>query len=402
MPFSRERLIFLLETYSNRKTTEAEDQELFSLISGNDFSKQPVHAHIQQLVEKFNSRELVPAVNWEQLYQRINENIIADTVLPEPVSIAAPPRRFPWFRMLAAALIILLLGISAFYLIQPVPPPAIVRQLQIIPSVQTDVLPGTAGAILTLSNGRQIVLDSSAAGTQLTQGNTKLLNHQGRLSYNIGAGAAEAVYNTMTTTKGKQYQLQLSDGSKIWLNAASSVTFPTAFTGNERKISITGEAYFEIAHDAKKPFTVSTNGIEIQVLGTSFNVNAYDDEDNTSTTLLEGSVKIINQHTTVLLAPGQQAQLNHSGKIKLVNDADVQEAVAWKDGLFVMKKAGIASIMRQIARWYDVQVSYSDGIPAGRISGDIPRTMNLSKVLEVMELSGVHFALNEKKVIVKP
>jgi len=206
----------------------------------------------------------------------------------------------------------------------------------------------------------------------------------------------------MTTTNGKQYQLQLSDGSKIWLNAASSVTYPTAFTGNERKITITGEAYFEIAHDAKKPFTVSAHGMDVEVLGTHFNVNAYDDEENTSTTLLEGSVKIKNRQATTLLTPGQQLQLNKDGKINLVRDADVQEAVAWKDGLFIMKKAAIPSIMRQIARWYDVEVAYSNGVPAGRISGDIPRNMNLSKVLEVMELSGVHFMITGKKVLVTP
>jgi transmembrane sensor len=396
MPFARERLAFLLEAYCNRKTTEAEEEELFSLIKEDYPAEQSVHEHLEQLIEQFNTRELVPAVNWEHVYQQIQEKTMGD---------AAPVisrRRIPWFRITAAACIILLLGISAFYFRQPVANNNTVIK-KTVPVIQTDVQPGTAGAILTLSNGKQIVLDSTGNGPLLTQGNTKLLNQQGRLSYNNTAPDGSAVvYNTMTTTKGKQYQLQLSDGSKIWLNAASSVTYPTSFTGNERKISITGEAYFEIAHDAKRPFTVSTNGMEIQVLGTHFNVNAYDDEENTSTTLLEGSIKIKNQHTTALLTPGQQLQLNKQGKIKLVTDADVQEAVAWKDGLFLMKKAGIASIMRQIARWYDVEVSYSDGIPAGRISGDIPRNMNLSKVLEVMELSGVHFTMNGKKVEVKP
>jgi hypothetical protein len=313
-----------------------------------------------------------------------------------------PRRRIHWFRISAAASVILLLGISAFYLLQPVTNKSIAAEKQAI-SIQTDVQPGTTGAILTLSNGKQIVLDSTGNGTLLIQGNSRLLNQQGRLSYNnMEPDGAAVVYNTMTTTKGKQYQLQLSDGSKIWLNAGSSVTYPTNFTSDERKISITGEAYFEIAHDAKRPFTVSTRGMEVQVLGTHFNVNAYDDEENTSTTLLEGSVKIKNQHITTLLKPGQQLQLSRAGKTKLVNDADVLEAVAWKDGLFVMKKAGIASIMRQISRWYDVEISYSDGIPPGRISGDIPRNMNLSKVLEVMELSGVHFTINGKKVEVKP
>ncbi|MEO5682294.1 MAG: FecR domain-containing protein [Chitinophagaceae bacterium] len=396
MPFNQERLAYLMEAYCNRKTTEAEEQELFSLIKSDEQHEQPVHRHIQQLIEKFDTRDLVPAVNWEQVYQQIHEKTMSDEA--EPV---LRRRSFAWLRITAAASIILLLGISSFYLLQPVANKPVAASLP-APARSAEIQPGTSGAILTLSNGRQIVLDSAGNNT-LIQGNSKLLNQQGQLSYNnIAHGVEEVVYNTMTTTKGKQYQLQLSDGSKIWLNAASSVTYPTAFTGKERKISITGEAYFEIAHDAKRPFMVSSNGMEIQVLGTHFNVNAYDDEENTSTTLLEGSVKINSMHSAVLLSPGQQLQLSHGGKIKLVKDADVQEAVAWKDGLFVMKKAGIASIMRQIARWYDVEVSYTDGIPPGRISGDIPRNMNLSKVLEVMELSGVHFTITGKKVSVQP
>ncbi len=398
MPFSPERLALLIEAYCSRKTTETEEQELFALIRENDLAEQPVHKHIQHLIEQFNTRELIPAVNWEHVYQQIQEKAMAEE------DILTTRRRIPWFRISSAAAVILLLGICAFYYLQPISQRNIVIK-KAVQEVQNDIQPGTSGAILTLSNGKQIVLDSTGSNTLLTQGNTQLLNQQGRLSYNnndAATGGPAVVYNTMTTTKGKQYQLQLSDGSKIWLNAASSVTYPTAFTGDERKISITGEAYFEIAHDAKKPFTVSTNGMEVQVLGTHFNINAYDDEENTSTTLLEGSVKIKNRHTASLLRPGQQLQLNREGKIKLVTDADAQEAVAWKDGLFIMKKAGIASIMRQLARWYDVEVSYSDGIPPGRISGDIPRNMNLSKVLEVMELSGVHFTINGKKVEVKP
>jgi len=396
MESSGERLTYLIAAYCNRKSTEAEEQELFALVKEDALTEQAVHHHIQQLITQFDTRELVPAVNWEHVYQQIQEKAMQED---EP---AVTRRTGGWLRIAAAAVIILVAGVAAVYQLQHPTKKDTITSLP-VQQAQYDVLPGTAGAILTLSNGKQIVLDSTGNSTLLTQGNTKLLNERGRLSYNQSDTVSnDVVYNTMTTTKGKQYQLQLSDGSKIWLNAASSVTYPTAFSGNERKISITGEAYFEIAHDAKKPFTVSTNGMEIQVLGTHFNVNAYDDEENTSTTLLEGSVKIINQHTTALLTPGQQLQLNRNGKIKLVSDADVQEAVAWKDGLFVMKKAGIASIMRQISRWYDVEISYTDGIPPGRISGDIPRNMNLSKVLEVMELSGVHFTTTGKKVEVKP
>jgi transmembrane sensor len=398
MPYKGERLAFLLASYSNRKITEAEEAELFALIKDDAVTEIAIHEHIEKLMAEFNSRDLMPAVNWDHLYLRIQEKNN-----PDDAPLAAKWWQLHWLHAVAAASIVLLVGISALYLFRSTAD----KNIATLPAAiapANDAAPGTTGAILTLANGRQIVLDSAGNRLALLQGNSQLLNHGGRLTYNNStpAGRESVVYNTMTTTKGRQYQLQLSDGSKIWLNAASSITFPTTFNEPARKISITGEAYFEIAHDAKHPFIVSTGNMEVQVLGTHFNINAYADEDNTSTTLLEGSVKIKTGETTTLMLPGQQLQQNKEGKLKLVTDADAQEAVAWKDGLFMMKKAGIASIMRQLERWYDVDVTYPAGIPVGRISGDIPRNMNLSKVLEVMELSGVHVTISGRKIIVAP
>jgi len=204
----------------------------------------------------------------------------------------------------------------------------------------------------------------------------------------------------LSTPRAAQYQLVLPDGSKVWLNAASSIHYPTAFAGKERKVEITGEAYFEVAQDARLPFIVKTNGMEVKVLGTHFNVNAYEDEAMVRTTLLEGAVLMTKDAATALLQPGEQAQLTKAGDLKLVHNADIAEAVAWKNGLFQLNSADVPAIMRQMARWYDVEIVYEEGVPDGHISGKVPRGMNLSQVLEIFEVSGVHFKIEGRKIIV--
>lgn len=399
MPIAKERIVHLLELYSSREATDAEEQELFQWLNEND-NQHTVSEHIHQLIQQFDRKELIPSVDWESLYQEILKKTYTKDI--EPVV----SRRMLWPRIAVAASIILILGIGVFYLLtseSSKPQIAAIDKQPELP-VQNDIQPGTNGAILTLANGRKIVLDTAGNDTLVTQGGIKLLNHNGQLSYNHipSVPSEEVLYNIMTTTRGRQYQLLLLDGTRVWLNASSSIKYPTTFTGKERTVEITGEAYFEVAHNASKPFNVVVNGMNIHVLGTHFNVNAYDDETTTRTTLLEGSVRVTKDNLSTMLVPGQQAQMNKKGELKVFNDADLQEVVAWKDGLFVMKKADIGSIMRQIARWYDVEIVYQGSIPPGRISGDIPRNMNLSKVLEVMELSGVHFTIEGKKVMVKP
>ena len=281
--------------------------------------------------------------------------------------------------------------------------------------VENDLAPGHAGAILTLANGKTIVLDSAHNGLLASQGNTHIIKEDDRISYNDKNNAAEPiVYNTMTTPKGRQYQLVLSDRSKVWLNAASSITFPTRFSAKERRVSVTGEVYFEISHLASSgsandgdriPFYVDMNspsGIkrEIKVLGTHFNVMNYDNEETLKTTLLEGSVKVIDNNSTVMIKPGEQAVIdNQNNKVSVVN-ADVDEAIAWKNGFFSFKKATIETVMRQVERWYDVQVVY-DGIkPEGHYRGEVPMNVNASEMLKVLEVSGIHFKIDGEKIIV--
>ena len=249
------------------------------------------------------------------------------------------------------------------------------------------------------------MLDSAANGTLAQQGNTKVLKLNGQIAYNkTGDMDAKPVYNTITTANGNQYQLILTDGSKVWLNAASSIRFPASFTGNERKVEITGEAYFEVAKNPNKPFKVEFKNkegdkSEIEVLGTHFNVNAYPDEPAFKTTLLEGSVKIINAHAVQMLTPGQQARLSRQG-IELEKNADIEQVMAWKNGFFLFDNTDIYTLMRQVSRWYDVDVHFEGSIPGDGFSGKISRNVPLSKFLQVLEMNEVHVRTEGRKVTV--
>jgi ferric-dicitrate binding protein FerR (iron transport regulator) len=279
-------------------------------------------------------------------------------------------------------------------------------------NLKEDITPGGNKAVLTLVDGSTIILDSASNGILSQQGNVKVQKlESGLLAYTINGSPVteneEAFFNTISTPRGGQYQVTLADGTKVWLNAASSIRFPVVFTGAERKVEITGEAYFEVAKNAAMPFKVKAAGSEVEVLGTHFNVNAYYDEAAVKTTLLEGLVKVSGPASTAgqsprFLQPGQQSAVNREGKISILNNADTEEAVAWKDGRFQFKSADLKSILRQIARWYDVEVEYK-GNANLHFTGQLTRNDNVSKVFEKLALTGeVHFRIEGKKIIVSP
>lgn len=328
------------------------------------------------------------------------------------------------FRLPAAAVLAVSLGVGLYYFL-------LSRQTASVPvhvAVQEgqDVLPGANKAVLTLDNGDRILLDDSLQGILTRQGGVEVSKQQEGVVYKpSGSGKAqeEVVYNTLSTPRGGQYKLVLSDGSKVWLNASSSIRYPSSFSGDERTVEITGEVYFEINRvmaepsgsvPAKKvPFKVKiispgAVGGEVEVLGTHFNINAYPDEELIKTTLLEGSIKLSSAGpegkagNPVIIKPGEQVKLEKNGSLKVMKDADLEEAVAWKNGLFMMNGAEISTVLRQLARWYDVDIAYEKGIPEGRMTGDIPREMHLSDALKIMELSGVHFKIEGRKIIVNP
>ncbi|MGN7721711.1 FecR family protein [Chitinophaga sp. 22620] len=289
---------------------------------------------------------------------------------------------------LAAAAVILVVALG-WWLVKPSPsaPPA--------PSIAVNELdrsPGGNRAVLTLGNGQRIVLDSAANGTLFSQGGIQAVKlDSGALAYNMGGTGAEIQMHTLSTPVGGQFRITLSDGTAIWLNAASTLKFPSSFTGGERAVEITGEAYFEVAKNKAMPFKVMFNGSSVEVLGTHFNIMAYPDEARSKVTLLEGSVAVSNPSGRQLLRPGMQALV---GSSITTGPANVEEAVAWKNGLFIFDNEDIHSIMRKLARWYDVKPEYADAMQGVTFSGTVSRYSNVSGVLEMLEMTeSVRFEL---------
>lgn len=272
------------------------------------------------------------------------------------------------------------------------------------PSIQqiTDIGPGGDKAILTLADGRQIALDSAANGDLADQGGVQVVKlDSGQIAYDLrGSGSRDVMWNTISTPKGGQYRVTLPDGTKVWLNAASSIRFPTAFVASQRQVTVTGEVYVEVAQDGSKPFVIDVNGQStVQVLGTIFNVNAYADDGFIKTTLIEGSVRINHQ---IILKPGQQA-LQHSNNttLKIINHADMDQTLAWKNGLFNFNGMPLRGVMSQLERWYDIEVRYAGEVDNIIFDGKMYRNANLSDVLEVMnKMGGIQCKLDGKTVTV--
>ena len=273
------------------------------------------------------------------------------------------------------------------------------------PVVQTvaDLAPGGNRAMLTLGDGTTIVLDSAGNGLLAEQAGTQVVKvEDGRIAYTSeGRKKTEMVYNTITTPRAGQYELILPDGSKVWLNSESSIRFPVSFTGSFRVVEITGEAYFEVAENHDMPFRVKTEGITIEVLGTSFNVRAYADESSVNTTLVEGSVQIASPVSHTTITPGQMARAEGSGQISVENDADVDEIIAWKKGLFLFNSENIEQIMSHISRWYDVDVVFAGEVSNETFSGIVSRKSNVSEVLRIMEQAGIKFSITEEVITVE-
>jgi transmembrane sensor len=377
----------------------------------NEFYKQLVSRYVQNTASVDELEVFFLLMKEGKLDQ-----YITDEMIKEKESIVetetTPVRRMSkkWLGVAAASVIILLLA-GVFYLTKTeATQNRLVKNERASSSLKNDILPGGNKALLTLADGSTIILDSAQNGTLSNQGNIKIIKlDDGQLAYDKSAvsGSTEVLYNTISTPKGGQYQLTLSDGSKVWLNAASSLRFPATFSGNERKVELTGEGYFEVAHNPSKPFIVTKNNVEIKVLGTHFNVNAYDDEDVIKTTLLEGSVKVTKGNKSTLITPGEQAIVSNSStttfSINVKKDVDLDEAVAWKNGKFIFQDADIKSIMRQLEHWYDVSVIYDDKeVTNEEFVGSISRNVNISQILQMLEKTGaVKFEITGRTVIVK-
>ena len=342
-----------------------------------------------------NAKEISPEAS-SKLFKAIHDKIDSE-------SKGKKRRVIPLKRIAIAASVIGLLLISVFLLNDKIGKKETAKVETNHQRFKDDVSPGGDKATLILADGSTIVLDETQNGTIAQQGNSKIIKLDGKLSYDpTNKNSREIVYNTISTPKGGQYQLELPDGSQVWLNATSSIHFPTSFTGTERRIEITGEAYFEIAKNPNMPFIVTVSNSEVQVLGTHFNINAYNDEDNVKTTLLEGSVRFVNDGSINILKPGQQAQLTKEGTTKVVSDVNVDNVVAWKNGMFDFENASIETVMRQLSRWYDVEIEYK-GKTDDLFIAEMRRNIKLSDALKALELTGkVKFDIQDKKIIVMP
>jgi hypothetical protein len=268
---------------------------------------------------------------------------------------------------------------------------------------RNEIKPGSNKAVLTLANGQKISLTDASNGQIAVQANVKITKTAtGQIIYElpVGDSTEKPVYNTIEAPTGGQWQVVLPDHSKVWLNALSSLSYPTSFTGNERSVRLKGEAYFEIAHNEKMPFRVISKQQTVEVLGTHFDIMAYDDEAIMRTTLLEGSVKITNGGSSRILVPGEQAQVSDE-LLKITKDVDLEDVMAWKNGYFKFNES-LSSIMRKVARWYDVEIAYANNVdPSLHFGGKISRYKNLSSTLKIMELTGnIHFKVAGRRVTV--
>lgn len=344
-------------------------------------------------------------INEEVIENRIHQRLLEDILQKQPLQIIKP-RRHRYIPAAAAALIIL--GLSYFFFFNSGKPGLTPTGITNTALPDNDIAPGGNKAVLILANGSSIPLDSISNGIISKEGNIDVnKTANGLLSYSINSKDIERnnteLYNTVATPRGGQYKVTLSDGTRVWLNAGSSIRFPVAFTGNERKVEVIGEAYFEVVKDETKPFKVLTTSSAVEVLGTHFNVNAYDDEASVKTTLLEGKVRVSAKNgAPYLLAPGQQSSVNKEGKILVTSDVNTEDVVAWKNGRFQYTSVDLKSILRQISRWYNVDIEYRGNINLD-FTGQLPRSATVSKVFEKLEMTGeVHFRIEGRKIIVSP
>ncbi|HMH21377.1 MAG TPA: FecR domain-containing protein [Puia sp.] len=369
------------------------NRTLFERFSDEDY--------VAERLELMQRMESGRDAQWNKLL-----NIISND--PDSMPVTMPSRmHIGWQRYVAAAAVVVVIATSAWMWMKYGTARSANSPIAAVNSASPkDIAPGTNKAILTLSDGSTIVLDSAGKGVIAQQGNTRIEKiGNGQLAYNkladneLNDRSGQTIFNTLTTPPAAQFQVVLPDGSRVWLNNASSLRYPTSFAGNTREVELTGEAYFEIAKDAARPFEVRVNDMKIDVLGTSFNVMAYANESAVKTTLLSGGVKVFWGDKHSILKPGQQALVNASG-LKLTDEVNIDAVIAWKNGFFNFDNADIPAVMRQIGRWYDVEVNYEGTMPVRSFGGKMNRNLHLSEVVEILKTSDINCRIEGRKLIV--
>lgn len=340
-----------------------------------------------------------------EISERMQDRILAGTGQVQPrVGDAEKPiltkRKIFWYAAAAAAALL-----AVIFTVIRRPPENHLRIAASAP-VTRDIAPGTNQAVLTLANGTSVSLSASATPVLVPQGGARVQADSVMLAYRAASERADAppTYNTLTTPRGGQFRVVFSDGTRVWLNAGSSITYPTVFNGDQRRVRISGECYFEVAKDPAKPFLVETGDMEIRVLGTAFDVMSYREDAVTRATLVSGSIRVTSSGSGIsqVVAPGEQAAIDRDGKLQILPGVDVDKAIAWKRGLFVFNNDDIHTIVEELSRWYNVEVVVR-GTISQHFSGMIHRSVPVSEVFRVLqETGGIHFEIGPSKITVSP
>ncbi|QEC45102.1 FecR family protein [Pseudobacter ginsenosidimutans] len=378
--------------------TEAELKELMTLMTDAANESESRQLIRQAIAEGYVSGQPMQEDRLLELQEAII-NIAGHEAAPNAGSRKSlfPVKSAGWLKW--AAVIVIALGAGSYFWL--------FRQKTGSTAVQNvvsakDILPGTNKAILTLADGSSIFLDSTTNGIIAQQGTAAIEKQSnGTIVYNLnGASDGKVMTNTLRTPKGGQYKLTLPDGTKVWMNAASSITYPASFTGNKRAVSVSGELYFEVAKNATQPFIVEVEDrSSIEVLGTSFNLNAYDNESSSKTTLIEGKVRVKKEDQAEVLQPGQQARIGNA--ITIASKVDIDQILAWKNGNFNFEDMPLSEIMRQLERWYDIEVRYEGTVPSIKFHGKMSRGVTLSDVITFLSDNDLKLRLEDRRLIVQ-
>lgn len=382
------RLDYLFRKYFDKTASPEERAELAKLVDESGREEELFSSFTGVWEEYKGEGEIIKSERAEEMLT----NILGQT--PAPAKVV----RFGWKRVAVAA-VLLFAALAAVWLLLPKHPAT--QPVVSAPVVPLNIPPGSNGAILTLDNGQRVVLDSAHNGVVAQQGAVQVTKKGDKLVYEgRSATEGETVYNTISTPRGKQYpNLVLADGTKVWLDAGSSIRFPVTLAGAERRVEVSGQVWFDVFHDAKRPFKVLAGGVEISDIGTQFNVNAYKEEEGTRVTLLQGAVRIGD----VMLRPGQQARVPSGGRVEVKNDVDVEQVMAWKNGFFYFKDADIQTVMRQLSRWYDVDVVYEGKADSETFTGKIGRGLTLRDLLDGLAKTRVHYHIDSgNKLVILP
>lgn len=396
-----EKILYLITKYRELTLSQEEEIELQSWVAESEENRslfteltdQAALAEKLKVYAQVNSQAI-----WEKTLQQID---------PATKVVPLNPAQRAWWKYATAAAVVLSLSVAGWLYFKPaVPQPVVEKQ----PAGETkeEITTDISKVTLTLTDGKKVILDNPNDQQKITQGNVIISWADGRIAYSGANGASEndpivvgstVLYNTVSTPRGGQYQVILPDGSIVWLNAASSLRFPIAFAGGERNVSLTGEAFFEVAHMTNKPFKVAVeDGSTVEVLGTRFNINAYTDDALVKTTLLQGSVKLTTKAAAQqLLKPGQAVLVDKNGKVEGVKDVgtDITKAVPWRAG-YISLEADVKTVMQEIGRWYNLKIEYAGKIPTKSLKGKIPREYPIKDVLTILQDQGIALKFDEK------